>query len=124
MDTFLFGVLLLACIILLIINLYKKQIIFGVLAGIFFLILGTMAWNGLEYVSSKTVTLVSDDVTIITSNYSTWNHSFGSSVFTYTNVLGTIFILLGLWLLVINAVMIFDLKQAAPEEERDSGEED
>lgn len=124
MDVFIFGVLLLACIILLILNLYKKTISLGIIAGILFLILGVMAWNGLEYVSSKTVTMVSETVTTIDYNYTTWTHSFGGTGFTYTNVLGTIFIMIGLWILFINAVMIFDLKKEGVDRDEDEVDEE
>ena len=69
------------------------------------------AWNGLEYVSSTSVTYTSSSAALIVDNYTSWDHAFIGAGFTYTNAIGSLFILFGLFMLIVSGVMLFDGKQ-------------
>jgi hypothetical protein len=111
MDAFLFGVLGLFAVVLLIFTFIRKHVVLGVFSGLVFILLGLFAWNGLEYVSSTSVTYTSDSNALIVDNYTAWNHAFIGNNFTYTNAIGSLFIMFGLFMLIVSAVMLFDNKQ-------------
>jgi hypothetical protein len=84
MDIYLFSILFLISIILLLLNFFKKQIIIGIFAGIFFILCGLLLWNGLTYVSgyneNKLVPCADNctpernyEVNNVTYVYSTWS---------------------------------------------------
>lgn len=125
MDVYLFSVLLLISIILLILNFFKKQIIVGIFAGIFFILCGILLWNGISYVSGyneyiaapcenncteiragNEVTLAEVTTKNITYVYSIWEEDVTGD-FSDNEIVGTSFVLLGLFLLIINMVTIF-----------------
>ena len=106
MDVYLFSVLLLISIILLLLNFFKKQIIIGVFAGIFFILCGIILWNGISYVVQTNVIASGSDFNI-TNTYDKWSNPIGNSQFNDNDVVGTGFVLLGLFLLIVNMVMLF-----------------
>lgn len=111
MDISLFVVFFAFSLILLLLTFFKKQVIVGIFTGISFILLGLLAWNGLEYVQSTSVVATDFDTTTITNNYAAWNHTIGSTGFTYTSVLGSFFILFGLFVLLVSGVMAFSGKK-------------
>ena len=114
MDAFLFGVLGLFAAILLIFTFIRRHVVLGIFCGLVFILLGLFAWNGLEYVSSTNITYTSSSTTLIVDNYTSWDHPFIGSGFTYTNAIGILFILFGLFMLVVSATMILSAKKAEP----------
>lgn len=129
MDIYLFSVLLLISIILLLLNFFKKQIIIGIFAGVFFILCGILLWSGLSYTSGYNEYIVApcdnncteiregNEVSLaevttknITYVYSTWSEDVAGD-FSDNEIVGTSFIMLGLFLLIINMVMIFTGKK-------------
>jgi hypothetical protein len=124
MDAFLFGILLSFAFILLIFTFIRRQIVLGVFTSLVFIVLGIFSWNGLEYVSRTDVTVVNATTTSIVDTYSSWNHFFGDSIFSITNVMGTIFILFGLFMLIVSAVTLLSGKSSGGEELFSGGEDE
>ena len=110
MDVTLFGILVFFGVVLLVMTLIRKHIILGVFTGIAFLVLGFLAWNGLEYIATTTISTNVYGVTTVTDNYADWVHTIGGTSFTYTNVIGVLFLLFGLFLLLVSGIMLFSGK--------------
>lgn len=110
MDIYLFSILLLVAIILLLLTFFKKQLIVGIFTGIFFAILGVILWNGITFVSQTNVVHTGSDY-VITNNYSEWSNPIFNSGFTDNELVGTCFILFGLFMLLISGVMLFSEKK-------------
>ncbi len=125
MEIYLFSILLLISIILLLLNFFKKHVIIGIFAGIFFILCGVLLWSGLNYRSgfneytiapcdnncteirqSNEVSLAEITTKNITYVYSTWSNPVVND-FDDNEIVGTSFVLLGLFLLIINMIMIF-----------------
>ena len=119
-----FGILLSFAFILLIFTFLRRQIVLGIFTSLVFIVLGVFSWNGLEYISRTDVTVVNATTTSIVDTYSTWNHFFGDSLFSVTNVMGTIFILFGLFMLIVSAVTLLSGKSKGREEMFDEGGEE
>lgn len=109
MDIYLFSILLFITTILLLLFFFKKQIIIGIFTGILFLLLGVLAWGGLSYVSSTTITGTVGNYTV-ENHYSEWSNVVAAG-FTDNELVGTSFVLLGLFLLIVSGVMIFSEKK-------------
>lgn len=71
--------------------------------------LGVLAWGGLSYVSSTTITGTSGNYTV-ENQYSEWSNQVAGD-FTDNQLVGTSFVLLGLFLLIISGVMVFSEKK-------------
>ena len=108
MDVYLFSVFLLVAIILLILFFFKKQIIIGVFSSVFFLICGVLLWTGISFVASTTIIGVSGNYTVV-NHYEEWSNPVALG-FSDNEVVGTSFVLLGLFLLVVCSVMVFSGK--------------
>lgn len=107
MDITLFIIIFVFAITILLLGFFKKQIVIILFSGIAFFMLGIFCLNGIEYVSSSTIQTMNNSVSIVTNNYSSWIHTFGSSNITYTSVLGILFCLFGLFLFIVCAVLTF-----------------
>jgi hypothetical protein len=90
-------------------------------SGISFIILGGFSISGLEYVSLQTITTVGAVMTIVPT-YTTWNHAFLGTSLTYSSALGFIFILFGLFLLLVGSIMLFSGKSKMDFTDGDSDE--
>lgn len=108
MNMYLFGVLLLVAIVLLVLTFTKKQVVIGVFTGIFFMILGVICWTGLSYVASTTITTNASSYLVV-DNYANWSNPVIAD-WTDTEIVGTSFVLLGLFLLIVSIVMSLSAK--------------
>lgn len=109
MDIYLFSILLFITTILLLLFFFKKQIIIGIFTGILFIMLGVLGWGGLSYVSSTTITGTSGNYTV-ENHYSEWSNAVAGD-FTDNQLVGTSFVLLGLFLLIVSGAMTFSEKK-------------
>lgn len=120
MDIVLFCVLIFFSLVLLVTGFFRNQIVLIVFAALSFILLGLFSLNGIDYVSSSTM-VTNGITTTLTNNYSTWNHSFGSSGITVGYALGFLFVLFGLFLLLVAGVMLFDKKKKISFDDADDG---
>lgn len=104
-NIYLFSVLLVIACILLVVLFWRKQLIVGVFAGFFFLLLGVLSWNGISYVDYTVIT-VSGSVYNVSDHYTGMSNSVISK-FTDSQIIGFVFVLWGLFLVLISAVMMF-----------------
>jgi len=128
MDIYLFSVLFIFGVILLFLTFYKKQVILGVFSGIVFIILGFILWNGLSSVVGYTelvyapcednctevrsggeIFLSEVTTTNVTYTYGLVDNSFKD--LSYSDTLGTFFIMFGLFMLIVSGVVAFDTKK-------------
>ena len=93
-------------IILLLLTFFKKQIVVGVFTGIFFVILGVILWNGITFIIQTNVVHTGDSY-VITNEYAEWSNPIFNSGFTDNALVGTCFILFGLFMLIVSSVMLF-----------------
>lgn len=112
MDVFLFSIFFFIAVILLLLTFFKKQIIIGIFSGIFFILCGVLLWSGISYVSSTTIVGAPGNYTVI-NHYSEWSNEIVLGGGFYDNqIIGSAFVLLGLFLLVVCGVMVFSEKKS------------
>jgi len=124
MDISLFALLMFLSTALLFLAFFKKQIVLIIFSGIAFILLGIICINGLDYVSSTDVIIINTSFTSIVDNYSEWDHTFGSSDFKVTTALGFFLSLMGLFILVVSAVLLFGGKSGVNLSDDDSDDGD
>jgi len=108
MDVYLFSVFLLVAIILLLLLFFKKQVIIGIFSSVFFLICGVLLWSGISFIASTTIVGVTGNYTVV-NHYEEWSNPVALG-FNDNEVVGTAFVLVGLFLLVVCGSMMFSGK--------------
>lgn len=107
MDALILSILLVFSLTLLVLGFFKKQVVIVLFSGISFMMLGLFLMNGIEYLSSKTTTIIDNTTTTINNTYTIWNHFIGTSTLTLNSTLGILFILFGLFLTLICGIALF-----------------
>jgi len=123
MDVILFSILTLFAIVLFILAFVRNHALLSIFAGISFIILGGYSISGIQYISMQTMNTTGSITTIIPT-YATWNHTFLNTELTYSSALGFIFILFGLFLLIVGAMIMFSGKVKADFSADDNGDMD
>jgi hypothetical protein len=84
---------------------FKKHVVLAVLSGIGFILSGLWLWNGVKYVSETVITQINVTTTSMVDTYVVWSNTIGG--LSIGPVLGTFFILFGLFLLFVGGSMAF-----------------
>jgi hypothetical protein len=87
-------------------SFFKKHVILGLLSGIGFILSGVWLWNGINYISDTIITQINSTTTSMVDIYTLWNTSIGG--WSISSMLGTFFIVFGIFLLVVSSVMFFN----------------
>jgi len=113
MDIILFTILAVFAIASFIVGFFKRQFIVIIFSALAFIILGLFCMNGIQYVSSTTITTINSSVTTTANVYSNWNHYLGSSTNLSVNlVMAFMFMLFGLFLLYVGIFSSLDRKKS------------